>query len=158
MAKAEEIESQKQIQYTSSSSDTMDSYSSPQKQFPSYGVLGNMENSTNTADHSFPQAYNSFASEGHQSSLPKLLFAEWLSLDHIHDGISANSSDPNLVFRNNNGFDQNPSFQEAAMPQGSFGGEFHNSVIHNSATEMINPQIKLGNQITGNGFTHYPWC
>ncbi|CAL0300721.1 unnamed protein product [Lupinus luteus] len=87
--------------------------------------------------------------------MPKLLFAEWLSVDHVNGGNSSNSYD-SLTLRN--GFDQNPTFQEASIMQhclseGPFGGgEYHNSVTHISATEMFNSQLKFGNPIVANGF------
>ncbi|KAJ1376527.1 SANT/Myb domain [Sesbania bispinosa] len=136
VAKAKEMDSQKQIQYASSSSDTMDSSLSVQK----LATQG-------------PQNYN-FTKEAYQSSLPKLLFAEWLSPDQVHGGNSANSVD-SLVLRN--GFDQNSTFQEAAMhdmSEGPFGGEYHNSLTNISTPEMFNSQLKFANQMVGNGFIH----
>ncbi|KAF1868030.1 hypothetical protein Lal_00015280 [Lupinus albus] len=89
-----------------------------------------------------------------QGLMPKLLFAEWLSVDHVNGGNSSNSYD-SLTLRN--GFDQNPTFQEASMQhclsEGPFGeGEYHNSVPNISATEMFNSQLKFGNQMVANGF------
>ncbi|KAK7279962.1 hypothetical protein RJT34_25024 [Clitoria ternatea] len=140
VAKAKEMESHNQIQYASSSSDTMDSSHSLKK----------------LATHG-PQNYN-ITKEAYQSSLPKLLFAEWLSLDHVHaTGNSANSVD-SLVL--NNGFDQNSTFQEAAtmhdMSEGPFGGEYHKCLtsISTSAPEMFNSQLTFANQMVENGFIH----
>lgn len=134
VAKAMEMESHKQFQYASSSSDTMNSSPSLQK--------------LATQD---PHNYNNITKETHQSTLPKLLFAEWLSLDHVNSRNSTNSVE-SLVMRN--GFDQNSAFQEATMQEGPFNGEFHNSVTNISATEMFNSQLKFANQIVGNGFVH----
>ena len=136
VAKAKEMESHEQIQYASSSSDTMDSSNTLQ----------------NLATEG-TQNYN-FNNEAYQSSLPKVLFAEWLSLDHVHGGNSANSYD-SLALKN--GFDQNSTFQEAAMhdmSEGTFGEEYHNSLTHISATELFNSQLKFGNPMVGNGFIH----
>ncbi|XP_061369563.1 transcription factor LAF1-like [Gastrolobium bilobum] len=136
VVKAKEMESHKQIHCANSSSDTMDSSPSLQK-LATQGL----------------QNYN-FPKEAHQSSLPKLLFAEWLSLDHLHGGNSANSVD-SLVLRN--GFDHNSTFQEAAMhdmSEGPFGRDYHNSLTHSSAPHMFNSQLKFANQMVGNGFIH----
>lgn len=127
------MESHNQIKYASSSSDTMDSSHSLQ----------------NLATQC-PLNYN-FTKEASQSSLPKLLFAEWLSLDHLN---SANSVD-SLGLRN--GFDQNSSFHEAAihdMSEVPFGGEYNRCVSNISAPEMFNSQLKYGNQMVENGYIH----
>lgn len=130
VAKAKEImeSHNKQIQYASSSSGTMDSSSTLKK-------LATQDTQTK---------------EAYQSSLPKLLFAEWLSLDHVHGRNSENSVE-SAVLRN--GFDQNSTFQGAAMHDMSerpFNGEYHNI----SAPEMFNSQLKFANQMVGNGFRH----
>lgn len=135
VAKAKEIETHKQIHYASSSSDTVHSAPSLQK--------------LATQD---PQNYN-ITKETHQSSLPKLLFAEWLSLDHVH-ARNTNSID-SMVIRN--GYDQNSGFQEGAMhdvSQGPFNREYHSIVTNISASEMFNSQLKFANQMVGNGFIH----
>jgi len=120
VAKAMEMESHKQFQYASSSSDTMNSSPSLQK--------------LATQD---PHNYNNITKETHQSTLPKPLFAEWLSLDHVNSRNSANSVE-SLVMRN--GFDQNSAFQEVTMQEGPFNGEFQpmRCSIH-----ILNLQIKL---------------
>ncbi|KAK7315026.1 hypothetical protein VNO77_33558 [Canavalia gladiata] len=155
VVKAKEMESDKQIHYASSSSETMDNSLSPQKlaiQDPSYGLLENMDKPTPYSDHSLLQNYN-FSKESCQSSLPKLLFAEWLSLDHVNGGTSVNTDD-SLVLENE--FDQNSTLQEAIMhmSEGHFGGEYHNSLIHSSNTEVYNSQLKSSNQVEGNDFFH----
>ncbi|KAF1861148.1 hypothetical protein Lal_00000567 [Lupinus albus] len=137
VAKAKEMESHIQIQYATSNSDTLDSSPSCQK-LATQGT----------------QTIN-FTKEANQCTLPKLLFAEWLSVDHVSFGNSTNSYD-SLNLRN--GFDQNQTFQEAPMhylPEGPFGGgEYNNNLTHISATEMFNSQLKFGNEIVANGFTH----
>lgn len=141
VAKAKEMESHNQIKYASSSSDTnntMDSSHSLQK----LATQG-------------PQSY-SFTKEPCQSSLPKLLFAEWLSLDQVNGGNSTNSVESLGNLRNV--FDQNSTFQEAAihdMSEAHFGGEYHRFVANISAPEMFNSQVKFANQMVENGFIHY---
>ncbi|KAG4941712.1 hypothetical protein AAZX31_16G169400 [Glycine max] len=153
--KAKEMESDKEIQHASSSSDTMENPLSPQKlatQDPSYSLLENLDKSIAHNDNFFSQSYN-FSKEACQSSLPlpKLLFSEWLSVDQVDGGSSVNSDD-SLVLGNE--FDQNSTFQEAIMHmlEENFGEEYHNSLIHSSTTEVYNSQLKSTNQVDGSDF------
>ncbi|TKY45173.1 Transcription factor LAF1 [Spatholobus suberectus] len=156
VVKAKEMESDKQIQYASSSSDTMDNSLSPQKlatQDPSYGLLENMDKSTTHSDNFFSQNYNFSRETCQSSSLPKLLFSEWLSVDHVNGGSSVNSDD-SLVLGNE--FDQNSTFQEAIMHmlEENFGEEYHNTLTHSSTTEVYNSQLKSSNEVDGCDFIH----
>lgn len=153
--KAKEMESDKEIQHASSSSDTMENSLSPQKlatQDSSYGLLENLDKSIAQNDNFFSKSYN-FSKEAYQSSLPlpKLLFSEWLSVDQVNGGISVNSDD-SLVLGNE--FDQNSTFQEAIMHmlEENFGEEYHNRLIHSSTTEVYNSQLKSTNQVDGSDF------
>ncbi|OIW12512.1 hypothetical protein TanjilG_04676 [Lupinus angustifolius] len=140
MVKAKEMESHKEIQYATSSSDTLNS-SPPLQKLATQGT------------HNI----NFTIEPTNQSSLPKLLFAEWLSVDHVNGGNSSNSFE-SLPLRN--GFDQNPTLHEASMQhymsEAPFdGGEYHdNSLTQISETEMFNSQLKFGNQMVTNGFIH----
>jgi len=156
--KSKDIESHDQIQYACSSSDTMDSLLSTQKyaiQDPKYVWLENINKSTATthSDQSISKNYNT-ANEICQSSLPKLLFSEWLSLDQVNDGNSLNSDD-SLVLKN--GYDQNLIFQENViqMPEGQFGEEFHDSLIQNLDNDVYCSQFQLSNQVDENELVHY---
>lgn len=156
LIKPHEMEPHSQTQHASSSSDTKDSSLSTQKlsiQDPNYGILENMEKSTpQYSDHHLSQNYN-LAKDTSQSSLPKLLFAEWLSVEHVNAGGSSVNSEDSLV----NGFDQTSTFQEPVMNMsgGHFGEEFHDSLIHNSATVMYNSQLNLPGQGDENDYVHY---
>ncbi|KAK4283173.1 hypothetical protein QN277_000155 [Acacia crassicarpa] len=152
--KEEEMQSNnnyKQMQHASSSSDTFDS-SSSSSQKPAIPI----------SDHfSSLQNYN-FIKEVGQSSLPKLLFAEWLSLDQANSGIPANSGDDPFVFGNGS-FDQYSDFHEAGIhgvsEGGSYGGEFDNGLTTPNAaeaTEVFNAQFNIANQMAGNGVIHFP--
>lgn len=130
-AKAKEKGSHNLMKYASSSSDTMDSSNSLQN-LATQGT----------------QSCN-FTKEACQSSLPKLLFAEWLSLDQVN---SANSVDS---FGLRNGFDQNSTLQEAAIHDMSdipFGGGYHRCLANISAPEILNSELKYANQMVENGF------
>lgn len=159
LIKAKEMESGKQTQQPTSSSDTMDNSLSLQKlstQDPSYGLLENMNKSTSSyCDYSFSQQNYNFSNETCQSSLPKLFFAEWLSEGHHVNGGSSVNSDDSLVFGNE--FDQNSTSQEAIMHmlEENFGEEYHdNSLIHSSMNEVYNSQFKASNQVDGSDFIH----
>jgi len=133
MAKAKEMDSHNQMKYASSSSDTMDSSNSLQ----------------NLATQGTQNC--NFTKEACQSSLPKLLFAEWLSLDQVN---SANSVDS---FGLRNGFDQNSTLQEAAihdMTEVPFGGGYHRCLANISDPEIFNSELKYANQMVENGFIH----
>ncbi|KAL5080963.1 hypothetical protein RYX36_009384 [Vicia faba] len=107
-----------QIQYASSSSNTMDS----------------LPTQKNTI-----QEPNNLLLE---NSLPKLLFAEWLSLDHVN-------SDDYFILQN--GYDQTSNFQENVMqlPQGKVGEEeYHNEVYFSS-------QVQISNHVDENELVHY---
>ncbi|KAJ7969972.1 MYB transcription factor [Quillaja saponaria] len=149
LAKTEEMVARAKTQYTSSSSDTTDSSPSP--------LMENVDKSPTNIDLSTPLNYD-FTKEAHQSSLPKLLFAEWLSLDHVQGGSFANSGDP-VVARN--GFDHNSNFQEAIMHgflsnEGTYAGECQNGLSHgSSASEMFNTQLKFTDHMPENGLINY---
>ncbi|KAL2324521.1 hypothetical protein Fmac_023579 [Flemingia macrophylla] len=139
MTKSKEMEfHHDQINYASSSSDTMDSSHSLQK----LATEG-------------PHNY-SFSKEACQSSLPKLLFAEWLSMDHVNGGNT--NSDDSLVGLRNGIFDQNSILQDAAihdMSEVPFGGEYHHRCVTDISTpDMFNSQLKYVNQTVENGFVH----
>ncbi|XP_020239864.1 transcription factor LAF1 [Cajanus cajan] len=158
LIKAKEMECDKQNQYASSSSDTMDNSLSPQKlatQDPSYALLENMDKSIEHSDNFFSQSYN-FSKEACQSSLPKLLFSEWLSMDNVNGGSGSSvNSDDSLVLGNE--FDQNSTFQDAVMHmlEENFVEEYHNTLIHSSTTtEVYNSDIKSSNQEDGSDFIH----
>lgn len=138
VVKTKEID---QIQYASSSSDTMDSLLSTQKttnQDPNSLLLENIEKSA--------------GNEVCESSLPKLLFAEWLSLDHANSGYS---------FVLPNGYDQNSNFQENVMqlPEGKVGEEeqYHDSLIQNLDNEVYysSQLLQMSNHLDGKELDHY---
>lgn len=155
MAKAEEIKSHsnKQMQYASSSSDTFDSSSSSCQKL-----------AIPISDHFSSLQNNNFIKEAGQSSLPRLIFAEWLSLDQANSVIPSNSGDDPFVFANNGSFDQYSDFHETTMhgglsDGGSYGGEFDNGLTTPNAAaanEVFNAQLRIANQMAGNGVIHFP--
>ncbi|RYR56243.1 hypothetical protein Ahy_A05g021997 [Arachis hypogaea] len=171
VAKEKEIdESHQQVQYATSSSETIDYSFSPNKLVtndPNYGLLlQNMDKpAPNLVDHSYEHNHNNITNNNYQlskeashGSLPKLLFAEWLSLDQVNGGSSMNSDESLMIL--GNGFDQNSTFQEDLMhmssSEGPFGGEYQNSLSQCSATEVYNSEVnKFSNQVVGNDYIQH---
>nr|QSD99804.1 MYB family transcription factor [Melilotus albus] len=156
--KSKDIESHTQIQYASSSLDTMDSLLSTQKyaiQDPNYVLLENIDKSTTTSSHSNHSISHNqnIANEVCQSTLPRLLFAEWLSVDQVSGGNSINSENSMVL---GNGYDQNLTFQKNVMQiPGQFSDEYHNSLIPNLDTKVYYSQDQISNQVDENELAHY---
>ncbi|KAJ4955297.1 hypothetical protein NE237_012080 [Protea cynaroides] len=92
-----------------------------------------------------------------QSSLPKLLFAEWLSLDHVQGRNNFVSPAETMVPRDNSSDDFNlddDTFRPNLLHfDGPFGSEFHNVFGNGSATgDRLIPQF---DSIAGNGFSEF---
>ncbi|XP_031261307.1 transcription factor LAF1-like [Pistacia vera] len=157
VAKFEEMEAHIKTQCTAtSSSENMDSsVISPDNnlntRIPSYDSLMNhMEKSS--SDN------NDLAKEGHKSCLPKLLFAEWLSVENVHSGSSVNSGHEQVVSRDgfnnhNTNFVQDSFTHGCFLNEGAFGGDFHTGFNNGLVDEMFNVSgFKFEDQISGIGF------
>ncbi|KAK8569525.1 hypothetical protein V6N13_046576 [Hibiscus sabdariffa] len=153
IAKAEEIESH------SSSSENKESTSSPQNlsdQTPSYEPFGHIEQSLVNTHQAIPQRFD-FSKESQGNPIPpKLLFAEWLSLDQDSHNFT-NSGKPVAT---SDGFNHGPSsnFQDPFMNayllnEGAFSNGLHYGLSNESSVnEMFSSQIKFETQILGNEF------
>nr|QCH41116.1 MYB transcription factor 4 [Dimocarpus longan] len=160
VAKLEEMEAHTKPEYTTTStSENMDSSPSsnnPTILIPSFESLHQMGKSSTDTDHSISQVFG-LPQEGHKSSLPKLLFAEWLSLEDVNGGGFASSGEQ-VVIRD--GFNQqNSSFVQDSfmhgylLNDGGFGGEFHDGINNDYIDEMLSgPRFKFEDQISGIGF------
>ncbi|XP_044505310.1 transcription factor LAF1-like [Mangifera indica] len=100
---------------------------------------------------------NDLAKEGHKSSLPKLLFAEWLSLENVHSGSSVNSGHEQVISgdgfnHHNTNFVQDSFTHNNLLNEGSFGGDFHGGFNNDLMEEMLNSGFKFEDQISGIGF------
>ncbi|XP_022774162.1 transcription factor LAF1-like [Durio zibethinus] len=157
VAKFEEMEAQTRTRYTNSSSENTESTVSPQNltdQIPSYESFQHIEKSSMTTDQAVPQHFD-FAKEPHRSSLPKLLFAEWLSLDQ-EGGSFSNSGKPvassdGLNHGSSSNF-QDPFMNAYLSNEGAFGSDFHDGLSNASVNEMFSSQFKFETQISGNEF------
>ncbi|XWS50534.1 hypothetical protein CRYUN_Cryun12cG0095100 [Craigia yunnanensis] len=157
VAKVEELEAQTRTQYTTSSSENTESNLSPQNlrdQMPSYESFQHIEKSLINTDQAVPQHID-FVKEPHRSSLPKLLFAEWLSLDQEGESF-ANSGKP---VASADGFNhgsssnfQDPFMNAYLLNEGVFSSDLHDGLSNASVNEMFSSQFKFETQISGNEF------
>uniref|UniRef100_A0A2N9GT63 Uncharacterized protein n=1 Tax=Fagus sylvatica TaxID=28930 RepID=A0A2N9GT63_FAGSY len=153
VARAEEMEAHTKTQYASSSSDTVDSSTSSKRPRTGTPILNSLEHMEKSPTNTYQSP-----KEPNFTPLPKLLFAEWLSLDHVQGGSFANSGD-GLIARD--AFSQNSNFQYTPMHvfssnEGTYSGEFHNELSHGSAaTESFNLAYKFEDQISGSGFVDF---
>ncbi|XP_062076131.1 transcription factor LAF1-like [Humulus lupulus] len=178
VAKAEEemLTEQTKTQCTTSSSESSPSSDKNSNRIPSYESLDQMvEKSLLHNDQSVfnPNLYSDFSKDHHHqqqpkiSSLPKLLFAEWLSIDQVnnnnininnHNGPnSANMVQP-MVPRES--FGHSLSFQDGMghgilLNEGIFGGDhFSNGLSQVSDSDLLHSEFKFEDQISGSGFGH----
>ena len=157
IAKAEELEAQTRTQYTTSSSENTESTLSPQNltdQMPSFESFQHFEKSSRNTDQAVLQHFD-FSKEPHRSPLPKLLFAEWLSLDQ-EGGNFVNSGKP---VASSDGFNhgsssnyQDPFMNAYLLNEGAFGSDLHDGLSNASVNEMFSSQFKFETQISENEF------
>ncbi|KAL6291488.1 hypothetical protein ACE6H2_008998 [Prunus campanulata] len=154
VAKAEEImEGQSKSQYTSTTSSLDNLECSPSPHKPTTSINPSYESVEKS-----PTLIPLTGDQTHRSPLPKILFAEWLSLDHVHGGSYANNIGDAGVSRE--GFDHSSNNLQADHALGhdfllNNEGTFENG-FHGAATEMINSsQFKFEDQISGPGFVDF---
>ncbi|XP_022734679.1 transcription factor LAF1-like [Durio zibethinus] len=156
IAKVEELEAQSRTQYTTSSSENTESTLSPQNlidQMPSFESFQHLQKSSISSDQAVPQHFD-FCKEPRRSPLPKLLFAEWLSLDQ--GGSFANSrnavaSSDGFIHGSSSNF-QDPFMNAYLLNEGAFGSDLHDELSNASVNEMFSSQFKFETQISGNEF------
>ncbi|KAK6925812.1 SANT/Myb domain [Dillenia turbinata] len=164
--KVEKMEGLSKTQNINSSSETLESSSTiirPVNQISSLESLEHMEGSSTDTDQSIPQVYD-FPKEVHQSSLPKLLFAEWLSPDnHVHGQnnmrssipiISKRTFDSSITMVSRNTYDPNLSYNDLYMPdfsmnEGTISNELIQGIGINSVNYSLSPRFKYDGQIAG---------
>ncbi|KAG8652881.1 transcription factor LAF1 [Manihot esculenta] len=142
----------KEANVYNTTSDNLDN-NSPKKitmmQTPDFeSLLMNMENSSTDADQSVPRMSES-PKQPNRSSLPKLMFAEWLSLDSFSslscEGIMS-SKDQNVSSSFQDNF-----MQGCFLNEGTFGnGEYRNLLSYASPDDMFSSQLKFECQSSGN--------
>ncbi|KAF2320355.1 hypothetical protein GH714_027254 [Hevea brasiliensis] len=129
------------------SSDNLESNNSPENltmQTPNYGsLLMNMEKSPTNTDQSVPQLSDHSPKQTNRSCLPKLMFAEWLSLDSFSSLSDPIMASKGFLDQNNSNFQDN-FMQGCFSNEGTFcNGEFHNSLSDASAEDMFSSQFKF---------------
>ncbi|GMP70201.1 hypothetical protein CsSME_00029149 [Camellia sinensis var. sinensis] len=132
MAKIEQTKPHTEPEYTNSNTGNTQSSLSSLKSTTrnlSFESFDNMEGTSMETNESISQ-------------LPKLLFAEWLSLDQFQGQDLTNSGRPAVS-------KDDPNYQYSflnclLMNEGAFGGKFHQELSNGSGTadEMSNPQFK----------------
>ncbi|KAA8533737.1 hypothetical protein F0562_031254 [Nyssa sinensis] len=160
VAKMEKTEAHSKSEFTVSSTVNIESSPSSQKSAisnPSIDSFENMEgSSTEAIDQSVSHDFD-FPKEARQSNLPKLFFAEWLSLDQFHGQDSGNAGEPAVC---KDAFDQNSFCQDSfmhslLMNEGSMGSEFHQELSNGLVDEMFHQEFKFDGQIPENGFADF---
>ncbi|KAL7254043.1 hypothetical protein ACSBR1_008398 [Camellia fascicularis] len=148
VAKMEQTEPQNNTKLTSPNTESSLSSHKSTPRNPSFESFEHMEGSSTNTNQSIPQIFN-FPREPAclQNNLPKLLFAEWLSLDQFQGQGFGNSGEP-AISNKDAALDHNPSFQDSFLNgllanEGSFGYEFRHELSNGSADEMFqHPQFK----------------
>ncbi|XP_057950872.1 transcription factor LAF1-like [Malania oleifera] len=166
VAKLEEKEANSNTQFDHSNPNSVSSSvlhcpGNPTPGIPSFESFAPMERSSIDTDQSVPQMFGS-PKEASQSSMPKILFAEWLLPESVQSWTLASSSEAGVC---EDAFDHNLGFLDgfmhsfmAANKQGSFGSEFQQGLSNASTThdETFRSQlIKLEDQIPENGFADF---
>ncbi|CAK9136781.1 unnamed protein product [Ilex paraguariensis] len=155
VSKAEETEAQNTSTHTSSIMENVDcSLFSPKStnRNPSMDSFQHMGGSSTDTDQCVPQEFN-FPKETRQSNLPRLLFAEWLSLDEFQGQGFKNASNQ-VVSKDNlilNSHFQNGFMHGKLQNEGTFCGEIHQGLSSGSVDDIFHPQMKFEDQISESG-------
>ncbi|KAJ6294651.1 hypothetical protein OIU76_022685 [Salix suchowensis] len=147
-----ERESLKRTQSDSSNSDIMELSPSPKKikmQASSFDSSMSMEKPSAEINRPVPQMFESPKEPKGSSLLPKIMFAEWLSLDSF-----ASFGEP---MDSKSTFDHNTSFQDNFMhdyllDERAFCGGYHNSLSDGSSGDIFSSEFKFESQSPGNEF------
>ncbi|CAK9160954.1 unnamed protein product [Ilex paraguariensis] len=156
VAKAEEIETQNECRHTSPNMEDMNSsvFSlNSTIRNPSLESFEHMEGSSTNTDQSVSQFFD-FPKESRQSSLPKLMFAEWLSMDEFHSQESVNSSN-RAVSKDNLNYDlqfHNSFTYGSLQDEVTFCSDVNQGISSGSVDDMFHPQLKFEDQISESGF------
>lgn len=160
MAKAEEeiVSDQTKTQSTTSSSESSPSSEKNTNRISSYESLDKMEKSLSTDQSVNPHLYDFSKDQQPKSSLPRLLFAEWLSGDQVLGPSSANMVQP--LIPNRETFGHGMNFQDGIghsilLNEGIFGSDFQNGLSQVSDSDVLNSEFKFEDQISGSGFVDF---
>lgn len=162
VVKAQEMEAHMNSQCINSNSQSIDSSTSQEKpsiQFPGFESFENMKGSSSTdTDQSIPQMLDCPRVDTQESPLPKILFAEWLSLDHIYGQLFVNSGES--VISKDTLDQHDPTFQDNfthgfLLNEESYVGELHHGLSNDSSSDMFSPQFKFESQTPGSGICDF---
>ncbi|XP_034924296.1 transcription factor LAF1 [Populus alba] len=152
LLKDEGMESLKRTQSDSSNSDIMELSPSPKRlkmQASSFESSTSAEKPSADINRSVPQMFESPNEPKGSSLLPKVMFAEWLSLDSFaslgEPMDSKGTFDHNTIFQDN-------FLHDYLLDERAFGGEYHNSLSDGSSGDIFSSEFKFESQSPGNEF------
>ncbi|KAF8380275.1 hypothetical protein HHK36_027758 [Tetracentron sinense] len=123
----------------------------PQTHVRSFELSENMERSSTDTDQSVTHVFNCHPpKETFQSSFPKLLFAEWLSLDYGH-GPNLSSAVPVVPRENSDHLNLEDAFRHGFLHNEQFASEFHHG-LSSGETDKFPSQFMFESQIPESGF------
>ena len=160
VAKAEEelVTDHTKTQCNTSSSESSPSSEKNSNRIQSYESLDQMEKSlSNDQSVNNPHLYDLSRDQQPKSSLPKLLFAEWLSVDQVNGPSSVNMVQPVVpreIFGNSLNF-QDGMGHGILLNEGIFGGDFQNGLSQVSDSDVLNSEFKFEDLISGSGFVDF---
>lgn len=117
-----------------------------------------MEGSLTDTDQSVPEMDS--AKDTQKSSFPKILFAEWLSLDQFNNGQEFQNASvavppKNISGYNDSGF-QDDFVQGLLLNEAAYDNNTNiQPVPNNTAVDMFQPQSKFEDQISESGFPDF---
>ncbi|XP_027115587.1 transcription factor LAF1 [Coffea eugenioides] len=161
VAKIGETEAQAKAEKSSSASCLESSPSSMQSNPPTSTIesIEQLESSLmSDAEQSVSQSQMDLPREACRSNLPRVLFAEWLSLDQFRDQNCESSGNP--VVAKNNLVYYNSDFQDSFMHdlllnEGTFGGGNHQGLSNGAVDDILPPALKFEDQILENSFVDF---
>ncbi|KAF8413144.1 hypothetical protein HHK36_001120 [Tetracentron sinense] len=138
------LEAQTKTSYIDSTPETLESAATAKEPNTQFSSFERVEGSFTVTKQFVPQVFNCHpATETHQSSFSKLLFTEWLSLDHVHCQNLVSSGEPVVSKETRDDSNPNDAFgYDFLHDEGLFGGEFSS-------------QFKFESQIPGSEFLEF---
>lgn len=109
-------------------------------------------------EQSASQSRMDFPEEACKSNLPRVLFAEWLSLDQFRDQnchISGNPTVAKTNFDNYNSVFQDAFMHDLLLDEGLFSSGIHQGPNNGTVDDILRPPLKFEDHILENGFVDF---
>nr|GMD53821.1 transcription factor LAF1-like [Ipomoea batatas] len=120
--------------------------------------FGQMEGSLADTDESIPNNLD-FPKTAQKSNLPKVLFAEWLSLDQFNNGQDFQTANHAVLPRNNFGYNgselQDPFMHGFLLNEDTYGHGIQPVLNNGTVDDLFQPELKFEDQITVSGFAEF---